>query len=167
MHTPKKTISEVTDWSYFFAHERDTTKELLAQHGRGRYEWPVTHKKKADSGAHMNFSSFCPMRFLHASLFYEVMPWNSTVDLVMRHTVFIADDTMNFEVIEWGAGRGPLDGAPISTGQALLQCKHSRILGSVWIAKLDVATIPRPGFQRELPDVEPLGFQLPLPTTKE
>jgi hypothetical protein len=162
MPTPKKTISEVTDWSYFFAHEKDTSAEItVPKLGRRHYEWPVTHKKQADSGAHMNFSSFCTVRFLDATYYYEVMPWNSTIDLVMRHTVFIADDTMNFEVIEWpGLATRP-------SGQALFQCKHSRILGGVWVAKLDVSTIPRPGHQRELPDIEPLGHQLPLPTTKE
>lgn len=117
----------VSEWSKFdeiFSSWVDRTRRI------GEYSfhlpWPVV----ADRGG-MHFSSFCTVE-LASRRFYEVVARDEVLDLVCKHTIVIPDDTMYFKIIDWKDGR------------SLVTCDHNQIIGGVWLAIIDTASIPWP-----------------------
>lgn len=51
-------------------------------------------------------------------------------EAILNNTVWIEHETMNYSINVWPDGR------------ALVLAEHSRILGDVWVAVIDAATIP-------------------------
>jgi hypothetical protein len=49
---------------------------------------------------------------------------------VRANTIFVADDRMSWAIIVW------------NEREALVLCKHGKILGDVWVAIIDPKTIP-------------------------
>ena len=123
----------ITRWDQVFKSAVDRTDELHTA------KWPVVFTEyAADSGSAMTFSSFCSVTLRSERRFYEVDPVRDIIELVVKNTIFIGRDSMNFEVIEW------------PNNEALVLCKHSLILGTVWVAKIAADTIPGNSGQRSL-----------------
>jgi hypothetical protein len=81
----------------------------------------------------MRISVFCSADLRDSRPLLKVWPRQEVLNTVLSHTIHIAADTMNFNIIQ-----GYRD------DKALVVCNHSVIIGGVWLAHIRLDSIPRP-----------------------
>lgn len=88
----------------------------------------LQHKKNAR--AKMYIESYCHLHMEDYRDSIWVGAHRAIYKTVANNTILVAGDRMSFEIIQW------------NDRQALVLCKHGRILGDVWLAIIDPKTIP-------------------------
>lgn len=128
----RNAITNWNNWRDIFATER--VVDLFA---KPKYEshtihtWERQSYGRGDRPRPMQLSSFASVRLLNGrSVHLDVTLTPQAIAKIYANTLHIDNDTMNAEVIVW------------SDGRALVTVKHGKILGEVWLAKIDAATIP-------------------------
>ncbi len=136
MRQPREPVTEWLNWRDVVAQE--TIVELDGKHkykSRTLHAWPVAswrHDRRAarDTGP-MSLSSFAVVELLGGRRVHlDVVLTPQAIAAIGANTIHVDDDTINVHVIVWDDGR------------ALVVAQHSKIIGSVWLAKIDASTIP-------------------------
>ena len=129
MDEKKAHMPEVTDFDQFFTNAKQwkTGQEnhrILILDGNGKHAEVAT----APRGEFMRVGNYLSVRDGEA-LYVE--PTEMLFEFIKTNFLFIAYDTIHYEIIDWGGGEG------------LLTVSHSQIIGSRWMTKkLKMATIP-------------------------
>lgn len=126
----RETVTEWKNWCDIFASEREVD-DLGKYHSTMLHEWPVApwHHDGRDAGP-MSLSSFAVLETRERCVHLDVALTPQAIEAIGKSTIHIDDDTMNVHVIMWDDGR------------ALVVAQHGKIIGSVWLAKIDASTIP-------------------------
>jgi hypothetical protein len=84
-----------------------------------------------DIEGQMAISPYCSVDMLRRERSaLSVVPRLAVIESLQKHTIIVEHDTMSWEVIEWPGNA------------ALVRCRHSLIIGDVWVAIIDARTVP-------------------------
>lgn len=108
--------------------ERDAKKSPLPFVRRDEPEKPGGRKPTMKIGPYLCFQSCIEGEAFRDALY--VKPTKLCLNAVLKHMIFVDRDMTHFKVCVY------------DNGSALVTCSFGLILGEVWLAKVDLATVP-------------------------
>lgn len=126
----REAVTDWKNWRDVFTTER-VVVDLSKYRSTTLHTWAIPRTGQRHERGTMAVSSFARVSGKHPSTHLDVTLTTQAIDAIGRNTIHIDNETINIEVIVWNDGR------------ALVVASHNRIIGSVWLAKIDASTIPQ------------------------
>jgi hypothetical protein len=124
-------VTTWNNWRDVFVSETAVNLSDGKYKSRKLHTWTRQKHARNDNPGPMSLSSFVTVSGHDGSRTHlDVAVTQQVIDVIAANTIHIDDDTLNIEAIVWADGR------------ALLVAHRSRIIGGVWLAKIDASTIP-------------------------
>jgi hypothetical protein len=124
----RKVVTEWKNWRDIVASER--VIDLRKYKSTALHTWTRERLGKRDDPGPMIMSSFARINGLHAHVSLDVTLTAQAIEAIGANTIHVDDDTINIEINVW------------VDGEALVVANHSKIIGGVWLAKIDASTMP-------------------------